>query len=149
MLIACDNATLVNEIAVPHRINLWDMTDGSLAHQLPIPAGLPQSLDVSPNGRYLVVMLEDSDGLKLSAWRLDGMDPVKEVAPTATCGARPLKCNTVCAGILTVRHGLDAAGQFTSAVLPSEGRIIDVDREHELHGCPIEVSAVPLPLAVN
>ena len=35
VLIACDNITFVKEIAVPHRINLWDMADGSLAHQTP------------------------------------------------------------------------------------------------------------------
>ena len=29
VLIACDNITLAKEIAVPHRINLWDTADGS------------------------------------------------------------------------------------------------------------------------
>ena len=51
VLIACDNNTFAQEMTVPHRINLWDMADGSLAHQLTIPAGLPPNLDVSPNGR--------------------------------------------------------------------------------------------------
>ena len=50
VLIACDNIPFAQEKAVPFRINLWDMADGSLARQLPIPAGLPQTLDVSPNG---------------------------------------------------------------------------------------------------
>ena len=72
VLIACDNITFAEETAVPHRINLWDMADGSLAHQLAIPAGLPQALDVSPNGRYLVTILEGSDGVTLSVWRLEG-----------------------------------------------------------------------------
>jgi WD40 repeat protein len=89
VLIACDNITFVQETAVPHRINLWDMADGSLAHQLPIPAGLPQTLDVSPNGRNLVAMLEDSDGVKLSVWRLDGENSVKEAGPTPPAAVRP------------------------------------------------------------
>ncbi len=89
VLFACDNITLVNEIGVPHRLNMWDIADGSLAHQVAVPAGLPRSLDVSPNGRYLVVMLEDSDGMKLSAWRLDGTDPVKEAGPTPPAAVRP------------------------------------------------------------
>ena len=89
VLIACDNITFVQETAVPHRINLWDMADGSLAHQLPIPAGLPQTLDVSPNGRYLVAILEDSDGVKLSVWRLDGENSVKEAGPTPPAAVRP------------------------------------------------------------
>ncbi len=89
VLIACDNNTFVPEIAEPHRINVWDMADGSLAHQLPIPAGLPQTLDVSPNGRILVAMLEDSDGVKLSGWRLDGENYVKETGPTPPAAVRP------------------------------------------------------------
>ena len=89
VLIACDNITFAKEIAVPHRIHLWDMADGSVAHQLTIPAGLPKTLDVSPNGRYLVTMLEDSDGVRLSAWRLDGEHRVKEPGPTPPASVRP------------------------------------------------------------
>ena len=59
------------------------------AHQLPITAGLPQTLDVSPNGRYLVAMLEDSDGVKLSGWRLDGEDPVTEAGRRPPATDRP------------------------------------------------------------
>jgi WD40 repeat protein len=81
VLIACDNNTFGQETAVPHRIRLWDMADGSLAHQLPMPAGLAQTLDVSPNGRSLVAMLEDTDGVKLSVWRLDGENIVKQGGP--------------------------------------------------------------------
>jgi hypothetical protein len=80
--IACDNITIAKEIAVPHRINLWDTADGSLAHQLTIPAGLPQTFDVSPNGLFLVATLEDSDGMKLSGWRLDGQNSEKDAGPT-------------------------------------------------------------------
>jgi WD40 repeat protein len=81
VLIACDNNTFGQESAVPHRIHLWDMADGSLAHQLPSPAGLAQTLDVSPNGRSLVAMLEDTDGVKLSVWRLDGENIVEQESP--------------------------------------------------------------------
>jgi WD40 repeat protein len=73
VLITCDNILLSKDIVVPHRINLWDTTTGAVAHQLVLPAGLPMSIDVSPNGRYLAAMIEDSRaGLKLSVWRLDG-----------------------------------------------------------------------------
>jgi WD40 repeat protein len=82
VLIACDNITNVKEIAVPHRINLWDTASGSIAHQIALPAGVPYSIDVSPNGRYLAAMLDDGDsGMKLSVWRLDGEKPVTEPEP--------------------------------------------------------------------
>ena len=69
---------------MPHRINLWDTATGAVAHQIALPAGLPYNLDVSPNGRYLVAMLEDGEaGMKLSVWRLDGEMGVQ--APWA-CG---------------------------------------------------------------
>lgn len=89
VLITCDSITFANEIAVPHRINFWDTEDGSLAHQLAIPAGLPQTLDVSPNGRYLVAMLEDTgaSSMMLSVWRLDGEHPAKEPGPTPPAAA--------------------------------------------------------------
>jgi hypothetical protein len=67
---------------VPHRIYLWDTADGSLAHQIEIPAGLPKTCGVSPNGRHLVVAIEESDGIKLSGWRLDGREPAKEADGT-------------------------------------------------------------------
>lgn len=72
VLIGCDNILPSKEIAVPHRINLWDTLTGAVAHQLALPTGLPLSLDVSPNGRYLAAMIEDGGDLKLSVWRLDG-----------------------------------------------------------------------------
>ncbi len=89
VLIACDNKTFVQATAAPHRIYLWDMADGSLAHQLPIASGLPQTFDVSPNGRNLIAMLEDNDGVKLSVWRLDGENVVKETGPTPPAAVRP------------------------------------------------------------
>lgn len=81
VLIACDNITFTKNVPVPHRIHLWDMADGSLAHQLTIPKGLPQSLGVSPNGRYLVTIVEENGGRRLSVWRLDGKAPVRQPGP--------------------------------------------------------------------
>ncbi len=82
VLIACDNITYGKEIAVPHCINLWDTASGSLAHRIALPAGLPYSIDVTPNGRYMAAMLDDGDsGMKLSVWRLDGEKPVTEPVP--------------------------------------------------------------------
>jgi RNA polymerase sigma factor (sigma-70 family) len=79
VLITCDNLASAKEMAVPRRISLWDTANGSLARQVALPAGLPSSIDVSPNGRYLAAMLDDgSSGLKLSVWRLDGEKPVAE-----------------------------------------------------------------------
>ena len=90
VLIACDNITSAKEIAVPHRINLWDTASGSIAHQIALPAGLPSSIDVTPNGRYLAAMLDDGDaGMKLSVWRLDGEKPVTEPGPPPPAAARP------------------------------------------------------------
>lgn len=86
VLIACDDILLDKKIPVTHRIYFWDTADGTLAHQIEVPAGLPKNIEVSPNGRHLVAALEDKDGIKLSGWRLDGQEPVKEVdgAPPAT-----------------------------------------------------------------
>ncbi len=90
VLIACDNITFTKEIAVPHRINLWDTTNGALAHQIALPAGLPYNLDVSPNGRYLAAMLDDGNsGMKLIVWRLDGEKPVQGTVPTPPAAVRP------------------------------------------------------------
>jgi WD40 repeat protein len=84
VLIGCDHILLSKEIPVPHRINLWDTVTGAVAHQLAIPSGMPLSLDVSPNGRYLAAMIEDGQaGLKLSVWRLDGELGVQAPGPTA------------------------------------------------------------------
>jgi RNA polymerase sigma factor (sigma-70 family) len=90
VLIACDNITLAKEVALPHRINLWDTASGSIAHQIALPAGLSSGIDVSPNGKYLAAMLDDGDaGLKLSVWRLDGEKPVTEPGPTPPAADRP------------------------------------------------------------
>jgi len=84
VLIACDNIASGKEVAVPHRINLWDTASGSLAHQIALPAGLPSGIDVTPNGRYLAAMLDDGDaGARLSVWRLDGETPVADPGPMA------------------------------------------------------------------
>ena len=89
MPVGCDNITSTKKIDVPYRINVWDTADGSLAHQIALPAGLPYNLDVSPNGRHLVAILDDGDsGMKLSVWRLDGKNPVKEPGPTAPAAVR-------------------------------------------------------------
>ena len=90
VLIGCDNILVAKEIAVPHRINLWDTATGAIAHQLALPAGLPYNLDVSPNGRHLAALLEDGDsGMKLSVWRLDGVMPANEPGPTPPAAVRP------------------------------------------------------------
>ena len=90
VLIACDNITPAKKLAVPQRITLWDTASGSIAHQIALPAGLPSSIDVTPNGRYAAAMLDDGDsGRELSVWRLDGEKPVKEpVSPPAAVRPR-------------------------------------------------------------
>jgi WD40 repeat protein len=89
VLIACDYTMFMKEIAAPHRIYFWDTENGSLAHQLKVPAGLPRACDVSPNGRSLVALFEDSEGLKLVGWRLDGQEPVIERGPMPPAAALP------------------------------------------------------------
>jgi WD40 repeat protein len=90
VLIACDNIPAGKDNAVPHRITLWDTESGASAHQLALPAGLPSSIDVTPNGRYLAAMLDDgAAGMKLSVWRLDGEKPATEpVGPPAAVPPR-------------------------------------------------------------
>jgi WD40 repeat protein len=90
VLVACDNITPANGVAGPHRITLWDTASGSIAHQVALPAALPLSIDVSPNGRYLAAMLDEGDaGKKLSVWRLDGAQPVTEPGPQPPAAGRP------------------------------------------------------------
>jgi hypothetical protein len=90
VLIACDNIASGKEKAVPHRITLWDTANGSIAHQIALPAGLPYSIDVSPNGKYLAAMIEDGDsGMKLSVWRLDGEKPPADSGPQPPASGRP------------------------------------------------------------
>jgi RNA polymerase sigma factor (sigma-70 family) len=90
VLIACDNISNGKEVAVPHRINFWDTASGTIAHQIALPAGLPSSIDVSPNGRYMAAMLDDGDsGMTLSVWRLDGEKPVTEPVPPLPAAVRP------------------------------------------------------------
>jgi WD40 repeat protein len=90
VLIACDNITPGKEVAVPHRITLWGTASGTIAHQIALPAGLPSSIDVTPNGRYLAAMLDDGEsGMKLSVWRLDGEKPEAEPGTTAPASDRP------------------------------------------------------------
>jgi hypothetical protein len=90
VLIACDNITLVKEVAVPHRITLWDTASGSIAHQIAPPSGLPSGIDVSPNGKYLAAVFDDGDaGMKLVVWRLDGEKPVAEPAAPPPASGRP------------------------------------------------------------
>jgi WD40 repeat protein len=89
VLVACDDIEL-DKAPVTNRIYFWDTVDGSLAHQIQVPAGLPRNCEVSPNGRHLVVALEDKAGIKLSGWRLDGREPAKEAEgpPPAATPAR-------------------------------------------------------------
>jgi RNA polymerase sigma factor (sigma-70 family) len=91
VLIGCDNTTIAKEVAVPHRIILWDTTTGAIAHQIALPSGFPSHFDVSPNGRYLAAMIDDgAAGLKLSVWRLDGESPAEPAAgPTPPAASRP------------------------------------------------------------
>jgi WD40 repeat protein len=89
VLIGCDNITLGNEIAVPHRVNLWDLDDATLAHEITVPNGLPVTLDASPNGRYLVSMLEEGEDVILSVWRLDAQNPMREPEPRPPAATQP------------------------------------------------------------
>jgi RNA polymerase sigma factor (sigma-70 family) len=89
VLIACDNIPGAKPGAVRHRIHLWDTAHGSIAHQIALPAGLPTSIDVTPNGLYLAAMIDDGDaGLKFSVWRLDGEKPVMDEGPAPPAADR-------------------------------------------------------------
>ncbi len=89
VLIACDDIPGAKATAVRHRIHLWDTARGTIAHQIALPAGLPRSIKVTPNGLYLAAMIDDGDaGMKFSVWRLDGKKPVMDGAAAATGGGR-------------------------------------------------------------
>jgi RNA polymerase sigma factor (sigma-70 family) len=65
--------------ALPHHINLWDTASGRVAHRITIPAGLPRHIDVTPNGRIVAVIIDvGASGMKISAWRLDGLKMAPE-----------------------------------------------------------------------
>ncbi len=89
VLIACDNITDTKEV-VTHRITFWDTKTGAIAQQIALPAGLPQNLDVTPNGRYMAAILDEGDaGLKFSAWRIDGEKPFMDTAPRPPASVPP------------------------------------------------------------
>jgi RNA polymerase sigma factor (sigma-70 family) len=73
----------------PNRITLWDTANGSIAHEIVLPADTPAGIDVSPNGRYLAAMLDDASGRKLSVWRLDGEMPAVNPGPTPPAATPP------------------------------------------------------------
>jgi WD40 repeat protein len=90
VLIACDDITFKKETAVPHRITIWDTANGSIAHQVALPSGLPYGIDVSPNGKYIAALIDDGEsGRKLSVWRLDGEKPEAEAASQPPAADRP------------------------------------------------------------
>jgi len=80
VLSGCGDITFIKEIPGPRRIHLWDTADGSLVHQLKI-SGMPKNLAVTPNGRYLIAMIEDDEGMKLTSWRLDGQPQAEASEP--------------------------------------------------------------------
>jgi RNA polymerase sigma factor (sigma-70 family) len=90
VLIAGDTVPPGKAPAVPPRITFWDTASGSVAHQIALPAGSPGDLDVSPNGRYLAVLLDDgAGGRKVGVWRLDGRMPdVESGSPPPASGPR-------------------------------------------------------------
>jgi WD40 repeat protein len=90
ILIACDNSPAAKDMAVSHRIHLWDTTSGTIAHQIALPDGLPRSIDVSTNGRYLAALLDNgASGMKLRVWRLDGENAVALPAGGPPAAAPP------------------------------------------------------------
>jgi RNA polymerase sigma factor (sigma-70 family) len=69
-LVFGNRVTLIESIPVPHRVLVWDVKSGKLKRQLAVESGTPLCLDVSPNGKTLAVVIENSDGLSLGAWNL-------------------------------------------------------------------------------
>lgn len=105
VLVACDDIKMDKKIPAPHRIYFWDIADGSLAHQIEVPAGLPKGFEVSPNGRHLVVTLEDKGDITLRDWRLDGREIAMiskaagpPQAPAATPADKPARKTTTIRG---------------------------------------------------
>lgn len=73
-LIAC-NSILVNEnkLKIPRRLHFWEVATGKLLRQFSMPLYHPRYLDLSPDGRYLVVYLEGRNQGVLAAWDLNEM----------------------------------------------------------------------------
>lgn len=95
VLVACDNYTSEDQTddrGTRPRILFWDAADGSLAHQLDVPGGLPQSFDISPNELYLVARVVGSEGTRFTGWRLDGKQLAQrkgDAPPAAEAKAKP------------------------------------------------------------
>ena len=73
LLVGCDKTKYDESIDVS-RLHLWDAATGKIVHQLTTP-GRPVFFDTSRNGRYLVALVDESDGASMVTWRLDGEDP--------------------------------------------------------------------------
>lgn len=69
-LISGNGVTLVETIKVPHRIHFWDIKSGKLKRQIALDWGIPTSLDVSPSGNSLAVLLRAGNNTRLAIWEL-------------------------------------------------------------------------------
>lgn len=78
VLIATDTIEVATNVPTPHRINLWDTLTGRIAHGITISSGIPKSIELSPNGRYLLATVEDVGEMKLTAWEIAGKPTVQQ-----------------------------------------------------------------------
>ncbi len=70
-LIAGNDVTVdESKLTIPHRLHFWDLQTGTLIRQMAMPLYRPRWLDVSPNGRWLAVRLENHETTVLAVWHL-------------------------------------------------------------------------------
>jgi RNA polymerase sigma factor (sigma-70 family) len=87
VLITCDTS---KETPARERITVWDTANGSIARHIPLQAGVPQSVHVSPSGRYLAAVVDNAAaGTKLEVWRLDGEMMMTEAGPAPPASGSP------------------------------------------------------------
>jgi len=90
VLVGCDDILLSKDVNGSHRVTLWDTATGAVAHEVALGGGLPLSIDVSPNGRYLAAVVHEGEaGHVLRVWRLDGETPAEPAGPTPPAATRP------------------------------------------------------------
>lgn len=71
-LIASNDITVdETKLKIPHRLHFWDLKKGILVRQMTMPLYRPRWLDVSPDGRWLAVRLEDLEAAVLAVWPLN------------------------------------------------------------------------------
>ncbi len=70
-LVAGNNETLIESIKIPHRLHFWDVQTGTIKKQMATGEFRPRQLDISPDGKWLAVRLDNDGTPALAVWNVE------------------------------------------------------------------------------